>query len=80
MILAFDFFIIYMQIYLMHTNLDEQLNEYWIWWWWRLLKKDYNEGDTKSYPTQKYRPAKDISKWVNTPVTPLGCSATAPVL
>jgi hypothetical protein len=30
-----------------------------------LLKKDYNGGVTKSNPTQKYRPAKCISKGVN---------------
>jgi hypothetical protein len=29
------------------------------------LKKDYNEGVTKSNPTQKCRPAKGISKRVN---------------
>jgi hypothetical protein len=29
------------------------------------LKKDYNEGVTKSNPTQKQKPAKGISKRVN---------------
>jgi hypothetical protein len=29
------------------------------------LKKDYNEGVTKSNPTQKCRPAKGMSKKVN---------------
>jgi hypothetical protein len=29
------------------------------------FKKDYNEGVIKSYPTQKCRPAKGISKRVN---------------
>jgi hypothetical protein len=29
------------------------------------LKTDYNEGVTKSNPTQKCRPAKDISNRVN---------------
>jgi hypothetical protein len=29
------------------------------------LKKDYNEGVTKSNPTKKCRPAKGISKKVN---------------
>jgi hypothetical protein len=28
-------------------------------------KKDYNEGVTKSDPTQKYRPVKGISKRIN---------------
>jgi hypothetical protein len=35
------------------------------WWWWCLLLKDYNEGVTKSNPTQKCRTAKGTSKGVN---------------
>jgi hypothetical protein len=35
-------------------------NVWWWWWWWCLVKKDYNEGVTKSNPTQRCRPAKGI--------------------
>jgi hypothetical protein len=33
------------------------------------ISKDYNEGVTKSNPTQKCRPAKGISKRVNIKIT-----------
>jgi hypothetical protein len=37
--------------------------------WWCLLKKDYNEGVTKSNPTQKCRLARGISVRVNIQIT-----------